>query len=302
MQGWSSAHQMKVSVFLLLQWIPCIMHMENRVGIKILTMLLSEGLAHAKGGTQPSYQQASVKAREHAFCASVNSIINNTILGSGFNKWQFSVPIEVSKTLGVGNIIGTISIENTKVRELVDNIDLLLTVCLPPEEVERIDKWRVAIRNYSQAMCILRKKESNYTEGELTSFQRNMDIFGNLWIELHQQQGMTNYIHIGVSGHLLEFMHEWGNLYRFSQQGWESLNSLIKRFFFLRTNKGGGRAKKRSRLVPIARLFQRRILWLSGLAEKHLLSMGDNAMSTTTDSNENSDEEEDVNEFSFTDI
>ena len=28
------------------------MHMENRIGIKILTMLLSEGLLHAKGGTR----------------------------------------------------------------------------------------------------------------------------------------------------------------------------------------------------------------------------------------------------------
>ena len=64
--------------------------------------------------------------------------------------------------------------------------------------------------------------------------------------------------------------HEWKNLYRFSQQGWELLNSLIKRFFFLRTNKGGGKNTSRSRLIPIARLFQRRILWLSGLAEKFL--------------------------------
>ena len=31
--------------FVLLQWIPCILHMENRVGLKILTMLLSKGLA-----------------------------------------------------------------------------------------------------------------------------------------------------------------------------------------------------------------------------------------------------------------
>ena len=40
-------------------------------------------------------------------------------------------------------------------------------------------------------------------------------------------------------GHILQYMSEWGNLNRFSQQGWEALNALIKLFFFRRTNKGG---------------------------------------------------------------
>ena len=112
-----------------------------------------------------------------------------------------------------------------------------------------------------------------------------MDIFGNLWVSLHQQRGLTNYIHMVISGHILEHKTEWGNLYKFSQQGWESLNSLIKRFFFLCTNKGGGKSTKRSRLLPIARLFQRRILWLSGIAEKHLASLFD-AKDVTVDESE----------------
>ena len=70
-----------------------------------------------------------------------------------------------------------------------------------------------------------------------------------------------------ISGHVYKYMVEWGNLYKYSQQEWESLNSLIKRFFFLCTNKGGGRHSTRTRLIPIACLFQRRILWMSGLAE-----------------------------------
>ena len=45
-----------------------------------------------------------------------------------------------------------------------------------------------------------------------------------------------------------------------------------KAIFFMRTNKGGGRRGARSRLVPIARLFQRRMLWMSGAAHKFLKS------------------------------
>ena len=73
------------------------------------------------------------------------------------NKWQFLVPIEVSKTLGVGNIISKISIESTKVRELVNNIAILLPIFLPLEEEDRLKKWKLAVNTYSDAMVILRK-------------------------------------------------------------------------------------------------------------------------------------------------
>ena len=145
--------------FVLLQWIPCIMHMETRIGVKILTMLLAEGLAHAKSSSHPKYQQTSSKSREEEFCAAVNNVINNSILGSGFNKWQFNVPIESSPAQGVGNVIGTILLENTKVRSLIDNIEQLIAVCLPPGEVERVNDWIQAVSNYQIVMKIFRKRK-----------------------------------------------------------------------------------------------------------------------------------------------
>ena len=112
--------------FVLLQWIPCILHMENRIGIKILTLLLAEGLSHAKSGSHPLYQQSSKAKRERAFAQKIEDIINCQILGSGFNKWQFKVPLENSKKPGEGTVIGTINIENTKVHELVNNVEKIL--------------------------------------------------------------------------------------------------------------------------------------------------------------------------------
>ena len=130
-------------------------------------------------------------------------------------------------------------------------------MCLPEAEEEQKIKWKTAIDHYSWSMVILRKKEGTYTAEELKQYKINVPIWGNLWIELHGDKGMTNYTHMKITFHVHEFMEEWGNLYKYSQQGWESLNSLIKCFFFLRTNKGGGKHDERSRLVPIARLFQR---------------------------------------------
>ena len=88
--------------------------MEKQVGI-IHTMLLAEGLADAKGSSHPNYQHSSSKAREKECCSAVNNDIKNSILDFGFNKWQFEVPIEASKSKGVGKVIGTILLENTKV-------------------------------------------------------------------------------------------------------------------------------------------------------------------------------------------
>ena len=44
---------------------------------------------------------------------------------------------------------------------------------------------------------------------------------------------MTNYTHIYVV-HMYEHMATKGCLYRYSQQGWEALNKLIRNWFFRR--------------------------------------------------------------------
>ena len=90
-------------------------------------------------------------------------------------------------------------------------------------------------------------------------------MFFQLWVNLHQHEGVTNYIHVLGAGHVKEYMREWGSLNKFSQQGWESLNALIKAFFFRRTNRGGGNQNEKSKLVPIAKLLQRRLMWLCDL-------------------------------------
>ena len=60
-------------------------------------------------------------------------------------------------------------------------------------------------------------------------------------------------------------MKKYGNLSKFSNQGWEALNAMIKTYFFRGTNKGGGGGKgmrKKSKLVAIGKWMQRRLMWL----------------------------------------
>ena len=76
------------------------------------------------------------------------------------------------------------------------------------------------------------KEEYNLDKKEeLKSFVEHAYDFFLLWVELYGHQGVTNYIHMIGSVHFDEYMSKWGNLNKYSQQGWEALNALIKLFF-----------------------------------------------------------------------
>jgi hypothetical protein len=85
----------------------------------------------------------------------------------------------------------------------------------------------------------------------------------------------------------MQYMKEWRCLYRYSQQGWEALNALIKAYFFRRTNRGGltRNAEKKSKLIGIGRWLQRRIMWFSGHGDALFIN-DDNLVHDFEDDNE----------------
>jgi hypothetical protein len=88
---------------------------------------------------------------------------------------------------------------------------------------------------------------------------------------MYGDEGVTNYLHMLASGHIMEYLFKYKNLYRHSQQGWEALNHLLKTFYFRRTGRGGGKYK-RHKLLSIGRWLQRRMLWLCGWDEDKMLA------------------------------
>jgi hypothetical protein len=122
---------------------------------------------------------------------------------------------------------------------------------------------------------ILRKR-SEYTEQDIINFQIEIGDFFTAYVEQSGagKEGVTNYIHMLGSSHISYYMKTHGNLYKYSQQGWESLNEKFKLSFFNHTQRGGnfgtGSDKnERSYLKPLLMFFQRELLWTSGLAEQH---------------------------------
>ncbi len=57
-------------------------------------------------------------------------------------------------------------------------------------------------------------------------FQDLIDDFVEIWIDLYADKGITNCIYLLVDGHILYFLHRYQCLYIYSQQGWESMNSV----------------------------------------------------------------------------
>eukprot|EP00956_Cyclotella_meneghiniana_P025418 scaffold53052_cov53-Cyclotella_meneghiniana.AAC.3 len=84
------------------------------------------------------------------------------------------------------------------------------------------------------------KKEQSFNE--VCYFVMISDSFMERYIALTGRDGMTNYFHMLRDGHIAYALHKYGNLYRYSQQGWENINSVMKRSFHRGTQRGGGRA------------------------------------------------------------
>lgn len=89
------------------------------------------------------------------------------------------------------------------------------------------------------------------------------------------------------AGHVADYLFYWRNLYRQSQQGWESFNSMLKNVFVKRTARGGSAGGKyahgnTSRLVPVAKWLLRRESFYCGLQKEDLKKEYNN----DTDNNE----------------
>ena len=77
-----------------------------------------------------------------------------------------------------------------------------------------------------------------------------------------------------ASGHIKYYMDVHNNLYKYSQQGWESLNAKYKQVFFTHTQRGGHygdstEEREKSYIESVMKAFQRELLWITGDAEHY---------------------------------
>ena len=101
--------------------------------------------------------------------------------------------------------------------------------------------------------------------------QRKIELFYESWYDLCGKDGLTNFIYLLDSSHVMYYLEKYRNLYRFSNQAWEHLNNRLKMFYLQKTQRGGS-GKYPSKIGPsytrpIARWMQRILMWNTGLGE-----------------------------------
>ncbi len=137
--------------------------------------------------------------------------------------------------------ITKVSFSNKKNRLFIDNISHLIDYTFSsPDDIEMKGIWHQMMMDYGDAMKFLRKC-SDYTKDDITSFQLKIDDFFKAYVGQSGagKEGVTNYLHMLGSSHIKYCMETHGNLYKYSQQGWESLNEKVKLSFFNHMQHGG---------------------------------------------------------------
>jgi hypothetical protein len=146
--------------------------------------------------------------------------MNTRILGSMQCPKHWKVPFNEK-----GDCINKVSFSNSKTRLFVDNLHVLIPyVFSTPADEQRKEIWLKLVGDYRKAMKILQKR-SEYTEQDINNFPLKIDFF-TAYVEQSSagKEGFSNYIHMLGSSHISYYMKSHGNLYKYSQQGWESLN------------------------------------------------------------------------------
>jgi hypothetical protein len=233
------------------QAVPCILHLENRCGEKFIKMILLEG-----------FDDLPTDSLKKTFMKDFEEIINTQVLGTHARRanWRLAT----GKDKDNRECIVDQTLPNTHVRKFLAHFDAIADHCIV--DLERRGDWNATIHMWNDVMEYARKRE-DFDDAAVDQFQTRADDWFAHWVLLAGRDGLTNYTHMVGSGHLAFYMREWGNLYRYSQQGWESMNSLIKSVYFRRTQRGGhgGRpGEPNSRVSPIARWMQRKLFFLSG--------------------------------------
>jgi hypothetical protein len=292
-----SCERKETALFLLMQTVPCILHLENRVGLKQLEMLIGKGLSNAEEGTILSHLSSPIK-RKDEYVRRIEITVNEVLLGDELRPSQWHCPYD--KASGT---LGPISFENYRTRKVIANLEVLVEVSVP--DFGEKEKWNRCLVQYKTALILLRQR-TNLDVDDLAAFQKAIDSWHQDYVKLHGLAGQTNYVHMLSSGHIAEYLFKYGNLYDHSQQGWEAFNSLLKSVYYRRTPRGGGRGLK-SKLKPLARWLQRRMLWLCGVSgdtlKEQVCQAESDALAGTTsqdeeqkesEENENQDEDDDI--------
>jgi hypothetical protein len=265
--------------------IPCILHMKMRLVEKVFHSLVNSALDRY-GDSQADRVKRKLLADMIEDCMK-EQVMGNESKGIK-SQWKF-------RWTKVNNMEKP-SLTGSSSQKILKHLKDLAAIAfsqeldedsLNEEETRKqnsllLSKWK-KLGNNLLPLWKLIEQHDDYSDNEVDDIHIRCNLFMTDWLDLLGAEHMTNYIHIIGSGHLTYFASKYRNLYRFSQQGWESLNQMLKHYYFNNTNHGGSAGnggKSGSGLYingtisgdhcrPLMRLCQRSMMWKLGFGDTY---------------------------------
>jgi hypothetical protein len=268
--------------------IPCILHMKMRMLEKIFQCLVNSGLER--------YADSKLdKSKRKLLASNVEIYMKGSVMGNSekgiVSYWKFKWKKPTNVTMEKVNFSGGIA------QKILLKLHGLVRIIFDPEFDQEpqltnlnpravnnclMETW-IGLCENLVAMWALIEQKDEYTNEEIMLLHKRCNNFMSVWTDLFGNNHVTNYIHIVGAGHLSYFAKKYGNLYRYSQQGWESMNQLLKHYYFNNTNHGGssGNGGKDNEggftnatvigdhCRPLMKLCQRTIMWKLGIGDAY---------------------------------
>lgn len=233
------------------------LHVQMRVAEKLVWCVLAHGLSTAAVQMEGN----TVTQRQEAYVNNITNYVRTSVLGTPTHPYEWKFPCSDGRNGNTLYEISAVSLNKRQARLFVAALDNLIDLSYTDDEGLR-DTLKESIGNYRAAMDIL-LLHRNYKEEEIIEFQDRVDCWWRVWANVFGLDACTNYTHMLSSGHVQEEMGEWKCHHRYSQEGLEAVNALIKSYYFRRSTRRGGTGRDRfNRLLAVGRWLQRKVWWM----------------------------------------
>jgi hypothetical protein len=107
-------------------------------------------------------------------------------------------------------------------------------------EISEAEKntWSAIFKMLHHIFETLSQRE-DFTDQDIDELQVEIDSFSVKWVELIGRDGISNYIHMMITGHIIYYLRKWINYYHYENEGWEHINAQMEWFHHNRTQRGG---------------------------------------------------------------
>jgi len=128
-------NMMKVNACVqMLHAVPCILHTENWMGLKIFGTLVNHGMKNALKGDIYADKTAPNK-RFDVYFDDLTQLMNTKVLGNADNPGQWDCLHDRNM-----KVVGEICLDNNCTRKIIDILDIFIDLCIPDKATN--DKWK----------------------------------------------------------------------------------------------------------------------------------------------------------------